>query len=117
MPTQGRRLVRTKDTPFGPYDLEGPLQPEFGLILLSYDRKTGNGSYLMRLDPGSETIVHTHGGTEDFYVIEGTLIDGDGSVFGPGDFVSYQPGTRHNSRTETGCVLLVCEWGKAAAAT
>lgn len=44
-------------------------------------------------------------------------IDGDGTVLGPGGFVSYQPGTRHNSRTETGCVPLVCERGKEAAAT
>ena len=53
-----------------------------------------------------------HEGLEDF-----DAIDGDGTVFGPGDFVSYQPGIRHNSRTETGCVLRVCEWGKEAAAT
>ncbi len=44
-------------------------------------------------------------------------IDGDRIDFSPGDLVSYQPGTRHNSRTEAGCVLRVCAWGKEAAAT
>lgn len=112
MPAEKRRHYHTKEIEFGPYDLEGPTQPEFGFTPLSYDRETGNGCYLMRMDPGSETIVHTHEGVEDFYVLEGDLIDDDGTVFGPGDFVSYEPGSRHNSRTRTGCVLLVCEWGK-----
>ena len=113
MPAKGRRAFKTREMSFEPYDLDGPLQPEFGLLSLSYDQATGNGCYLMRMDPGSETIWHEHGGVEDFYMVEGELIDDDGTVFGPGDFVSYAPGSRHNSRTETGCVILVCEWDKA----
>jgi anti-sigma factor ChrR (cupin superfamily) len=101
---------------FGPYDLDGPEQPEFGFMALSYDKGTGNGCYLMRMDPDSETVFHVHEGVEDFYVLEGDLIDDDGTVFGPGDFVSYEPGSRHNSRSQGGCVLLVCEWGKGAPA-
>lgn len=68
----------------------------------------------MRMDPGSETIFHFHQGVEEFFVLEGDLIDDDGTMFGPGDFVSYEPGSQHNSRSKTGCVLLVCEWGKPA---
>jgi hypothetical protein len=47
---------------------------------------------------------------EEFLVLEGDLVDSDGQVFTTGDFVSYRPGTHHNSWTETGCLLAVFEW-------
>ena len=77
---------------------------------VSYDRFTGTGCYLMRMSPGATTIAHRHPGMEEFLVLEGELIDDDGAVFGPGDFVSYEAGTYHNSRTETGCLIAVFEW-------
>jgi hypothetical protein len=40
-------------------------------------------------------------------VLEGDLVDSDGTVFRPGDFVSYELGTHHNSWTEGGCLLAV----------
>jgi quercetin dioxygenase-like cupin family protein len=64
----------------------------------------------MRMSPGAATIAHTHPGQEEFLVVAGELIDGDGTLFKAGDFVSYAAGTRHDSRTETGCVLVVFEW-------
>ena len=110
----GRRVVSVDDA-FLPYDLEGPVQPEMGWLPISYERATGQGCYLMRMAPGAATIEHTHPGLEEFLIVDGELIDGDGAVFRAGDFVSYAPGTRHNSRTETGCVLAVFEWRPPAA--
>ena len=107
-----RQIVRMSETVFGPYDLDGPVQDDMSLLELSYSRQTGNGCYLMRMDPGAVTIPHEHDGVEDFLVIDGDLIESDGTVLGPGDFVSYPPGSHHNSRTEKGCLLFVCEWGK-----
>ena len=49
---------------------------------------------------------------EEFLILEGDLVDDDGTVFGPGDFVSYQAGTVHNSRTEGGCLIAVFEWAR-----
>ncbi|OFW75332.1 MAG: hypothetical protein A2Y55_12845 [Actinobacteria bacterium RBG_16_68_12] len=72
---------------------------------VSFDRETGHGCYLMRMQPGAVTIAHDHPGMEEFLVLEGGLVDSDGTVFGPGDFVSYEPGTHHNSWTEKGCLL------------
>jgi anti-sigma factor ChrR (cupin superfamily) len=106
----GRKVVRADSTAFLPYDLEGPLQPDMAWHPVSFDRKAGEGSYLMRMEPGATTIAHDHSGFEDFVVLEGELIDDDGTVLRVGDFVSYAPGSRHNSRTETGCVLAVFEW-------
>jgi len=101
-------------TPFLAYDLEGPVQPEMSWLPVSYDRTTGNGCYLMRMQPGAVTIAHEHPGVEDFLILEGELIDDDGAVFRPGDFVSYVAGTWHNSRTVTGCLIAVFEWGVPA---
>jgi hypothetical protein len=38
------------------------------------------------------------------------LVDSDGTTFGPGDFVSYEARTHHNSWTENGCLIAVFEW-------
>jgi hypothetical protein len=47
---------------------------------------------------------------EEFLMLDGELVDDDGLVFRAGDFVSYEPGTRHNSRSERGCLIAVFEW-------
>src|SRR5262245_64346904 len=103
--TAGRRVLNIGTTAFQEYDLDGPLQPEISWLPISFDRAAGQGCYLMRMQPGAVTIAHIHPGVEDFLMLEGELIDSDGTVFGPGDFVSYAAGTHHNSRTETGCPI------------
>jgi len=105
-----RRVVRIAETEFLPYDLDGPLQPEMSWLPISFERTCGQGCYLMRMQPGAVTIEHDHPYMEEFLILEGELIDSDGAVFKAGDFVSYQDGTRHNSRTETGCLIAVFEW-------
>jgi anti-sigma factor ChrR (cupin superfamily) len=105
-----RQIILTANVEFLPYDLEGPLQPDIAWRPISYDRKRGEGSYLMRLQPGARTIAHDHPGFEDFLILEGELTDSDGRVLRKGDFVSYRPGTHHNSWTETGCLIAVFEW-------
>ena len=106
----GRSVSNVHSTPFLEYDLEGPVQPEMSWLPISYDVETGQGCYAMRMQPGAVTIAHDHAGMEEFLVLEGDLIDDDGAAFGPGDFVSYEGGTHHNSRTETGCLIAVFEW-------
>ena len=54
-----------------------------------------------------ESFTHINQGYEEFYVIEGELQDADGKVFKKGDFVTFEPGTEHNSHTKNGCLLIV----------
>ena len=108
--TDGRRVFALDATGFEPYDLDGPLQPEITWQAISFDRRTQQGSYVMRLAPGAGTIAHVHPGYEDFLILEGDLTDSDGRVLGRGDFVSYRPGSRHYSWTVAGCVIAVFEW-------
>jgi anti-sigma factor ChrR (cupin superfamily) len=115
--TSGRRVFNVHTTPFREYDMEGPVQPEMSWLPISYDAASGQGCYAMRMQPGAVTIAHDHRFMEEFLVLEGDLIDSDGTRFGPGDFVSYEAGTHHNSRTETGCLIAVFEWARPAAAS
>ena len=105
-----RTIVRTRAKDFEAYDLDGPLQSDISLLKLSYDGQTREGSYMMRMQPGAQTIVHTHQRREEYIVLEGSLIEDDGTVLQPGDYVVYEPGTRHNSRTDEGCLLLAIDW-------
>jgi len=107
-----RTVTNIFTAPFRPYDLEGPLQDDIAYLPLTYDKDgDGRGVYVIRMAPGAETIAHAHRFNEDYLIIEGDLIEPDGRVLGPGDFVHYEPATRHNSRTVTGCLLIGCDWG------
>ena len=110
----GRRIFNLHTTPFHEYDTEGPMQPEMTWLPISYDLANGRGCYAMRMQPGAVTIAHDHDGMEEFLTLEGDLVDSDGTMFGPGDFVSYEAGTHHNSSTVGGCVIAVFEWRRLA---
>jgi anti-sigma factor ChrR (cupin superfamily) len=111
----GRRSFNLHTARFQEYDMEGPVQPELSWLPISYDPGTGQGCYAMRMQPGAVTIAHDHTGMEEFLILDGDLIDSDGTAFGPGDFVSYEAGTHHNSRTVNGCLIAVFEWQRSVA--
>ena len=79
---------------------------------LSYDPVLGNGSYLYKMEAGTRSNPHKHAGPEEFYILEGDLIDSDGYVYKTGDFVSLAAGSRHNSTSPNGCVIVVTHRGK-----
>ena len=104
--TSGRTITNIYQADFGVYDLEGPIQEDIQLLNLGYDRDTGKGWYVIRMAPGAQTIAHNHRLVEEFLILEGELIESDGTILKPGDFVTYPPGTHHHSSTETGCLLI-----------
>ena len=106
----GRRIYATRHLEMRPYDMDGPLQPEMSYAPLSHDSRSERGSYLMRMQPGAATIPHAHTCREEFLILEGEAIEDDGTVLKPGDWIVYEPGTRHNTRTVTGCLLLGLDW-------
>ncbi len=108
-----RRIIHTTSTAFDPYDLEGPVQQDMSFLALSYDRESGQGAYLIRMEPGAETIWHVHPRREEYLILEGDLVEADGTVLGPGDYVIYSPGSAHNSRTVTGCLLIGIDYSFA----
>ena len=110
MNRDNRSIVNVYETSFKPYDLEGPVQDDMSVLSVSYSPETKRGVYVIRMEPGAATIPHVHECMEEFLVLEGELIESDGTVLKRGDLASYRPGTRHNSRTETGCLLVGVDW-------
>ena len=110
MNRDNRSIVNVYETNFEPYDLEGPVQDDMSVLMVSYGPETKRGVYVIRMEPGAATIPHVHECMEEFLILEGELIESDGTVLKRGDFASYRPGTRHNSRTETGCLLVGVDW-------
>ena len=79
---------------------------------LSYDDKTGEGSYLYKMDPNTNSKTHLHEGPEEFFILEGDLKDSDGYIYKKGDFVHLSSGSKHNSYTSSGCTAVVTHRGK-----
>ncbi len=108
--TKGRRVFATRSLEMRPYDMDGPVQPDMSYARMSHEARSGRGSYLVRMLPGAATIPHEHDCREEFLVLEGEAIEADGTVLKPGDWIVYEPGTRHSTRTVTGCLLLGLDW-------
>ena len=79
---------------------------------ISYNEATGEGSYLYKMGPGAQSNPHEHEGPEEFYMLEGDLIDNDGYEYKAGDFVSLGGGSRHYSVSPSGCVIVVTHRGR-----
>ena len=60
-----------------------------------------------RMAPGSSSEAHEHHGDEEFFVIEGSLRDNDGTIYKTGDLVLLKDGTQHFSVSDDGCLLAV----------
>ncbi len=102
-----RRVVATGEATFQPFDRYGEPIPKLSWLPISYDTESGHGCYLIRFAPGGRSLPHEHTGFEEFLVLEGELIDSDGTVFRLGDFVSFAPRSRHSSVSPKGCLLAV----------
>ena len=101
-----RRVIDTNTGEYEVYDFEGPPLEGIYQMDLTYDHATGHGAYMIKMDPGTVTTKHVHTLREEYLILEGDVIESDGSKFGPGDYLIYEPGSEHNTRTENGCVLI-----------
>ena len=103
----GRLALRAESAEFLPYDLYGDPVPGIGWRPVNFNADTMVGSFLVKLEPGTRSLPHVHTGGEDSLILDGELIDGDGTAFGPGDIVSYAADSRHASHSPNGCTILV----------
>ena len=101
-----RKITKLDNLKFEPFNKYGEPIEGWSWHKISFDEKTNFGTYISKLDPGTKTVPHTHTGNEEFLILEGELIDSDGTIFKKGDFISYQPNSSHSSFTEKGCVIL-----------
>ena len=101
-----RKITKLDNLKFEPFDKYGKPIVGWTWHKISFDEKTNFGSYISKLEPGTKTIPHIHSGHEEFLILDGELIDSDGTIFKKGDFVSYEPNSSHSSFTEKGCLIL-----------
>ena len=74
---------------------------------ITYNKETGQGTYVLKMDPGAKSLSHEHTNYEEFLMLDGELIDPDNKVLKKGDFVTFEPGSSHSSYTKNGCLVLV----------
>ena len=58
------------------------------------------------MEPGSKSTLHEHKNFEEFYILDGELIDPDNKIFTKGDLVTYEPGSTHSSYTKKGSAVI-----------
>ena len=104
---KNRNIVNIDNLNFEPFDNYGKAIEGMSWHKISYDKKKGQGTYVLKMEPGAKSIPHEHINYEEFYMLDGELIDVDGKVFKKGDIVSFEPGSQHSSYTKNGCLILV----------
>ena len=103
-----RQIVSTASDQFKPYDRYG--KPVAGMSWIPLSGELHNGvfeCFLLRMEAGARSNPHEHTGHEEFLVLDGELVDCDDQRFGSGDYVRFQPGSKHSSHSPDGCTLLV----------
>tara|TARA_Y100000389_G_C17020449_1_gene298518 strand:+ start:123 stop:473 length:351 start_codon:yes stop_codon:yes gene_type:complete len=101
-----RKITKLDNLKFKPFNKYGKVIKGWYWHKISFNKKTNFGTYISKLDPGTKTIPHIHSGYEEFLILDGELIDSDGTIFKKGDFITFEPNTSHSSHTENGCLIL-----------
>ena len=103
-----RKITNPYNVKFEPFDNYGVVVKGMSWHKISYNKKNGGqGSYILKMEPGAKSLPHEHSGYEECLMLEGELIDPDNKVFKKGDFVTFEPGSQHSSYTKDGCLILV----------
>lgn len=103
---KGRTIVNWKDADWTLYpSLPKTADPIYWQNIRG-NAETGEGFYLVKFPPGSSSALHEHMGAEHFMIIDGELVDPDGTVYRTGDCVALEPGTKHASHSPNGCITV-----------
>lgn len=92
--------------------LEWTPSPIAGVDRRMLDRigaEVARATSIVRYAPGSRFSAHTHGGGEEFLVIEGVFQDEHGD-FPAGAYIRNPPTTSHTPGSESGCTIFVKLW-------
>ena len=102
-----RRVANIAAADFKPLVCEDGVALGDSVLQLDDDKPLGIGFHLYRMPAGMTTRPHRHNGHEQFLVLEGELVENDGTVFRKGDLVWLRGGTEHCSYSPAGCLLAV----------
>ncbi len=97
-----RALVHTESLDWEP-------SPSKGVLRRKLDRdgaELGRVTSIVQYAAASSFSAHTHGGGEEFYVLEGTFSDENGD-YAAGTYVRNPIGSSHAPRSDQGCTIFV----------
>ncbi len=83
-----------------------PMQGVYRRKLDRIGDEVARATSLVKYDPGSYFSPHTHGGGEEFFVLEGTFSDEHGD-YPAGTYVRNPIGSTHKPHSEHGCTIFV----------
>ncbi|MEI4233143.1 cupin domain-containing protein [Roseovarius sp. D22-M7] len=92
-----------------PEDYEWVQSPAGGVDRMMLDRvgdEVARATTIVRFAPDSWFDAHTHGGGEEYLVLDGVFSDESGD-YPAGTYVRNPIGTRHKPHTKDGCTILV----------
>ena len=92
-----------------PQDYEWVNSPAGGVDRMMLDRigdEVARATTIVRFAPQSRFDAHTHGGGEEFLVLDGVFSDETGD-FPAGSYVRNPVGTSHTPHTDEGCTIFV----------
>ena len=102
-----RKITDPFNVKFVPFDNYGTPIPGMSWHKITYNQKTGQGTYILKMEPGAKSKLHEHANFEEFIMLDGELTDLDNNVFKKGEIITYEPGSIHSSYTKNGCLILV----------
>ena len=98
---------------FQPYDRDNLIVPGLDWHLMTYNRETGEGTYLLRYQPNTKTKPHKHMVFEEFIILSGILYDSCGDVYRENDLVHFEKNTVHYTYTrKLPCTVFVISGGE-----
>ena len=96
-----RAVVNTNALPW----IDSPMAGVQRRLLDRDGDEVARATSLVRYAPGSYFSAHTHGGGEEFIVLEGVFSDEHGD-FGPGTYVRNPVGSSHTPHSKDGATIL-----------
>ena len=100
-----RAVVFAEDLPW----TDSPMTGVQRRMLERDGEEVARATSIVRYAPDSHFSAHTHGGGEEFLVLEGIFSDEQGD-YGPGTYVRNPIGSRHTPYSKDGCTILVKLW-------
>ncbi len=100
-----RAVVFVEDLPW----IDSPMVGVQRRMLERDGEEVARATSVVRYAPGSHFSAHTHGGGEEFLVLEGIFSDDQGD-YGPGTYVRNPVGSSHTPSSQDGCTILVKLW-------
>lgn len=100
-----RAIVNSNDLPW----IDSPMPGVQRRMLERDGEEVARATSIVRYAPNSHFSAHTHGGGEEFFVLEGTFSDEHGD-YPAGTYIRNPVGSTHTPFSEAGCTILVKLW-------